>query len=135
MTGPPPGGGADRGPIETALRETRDGIALLVRLKPGASASRIEGLQVLDDGRVALQVRVTAVPEKGKANKALIALLAKAFKLPKSDIEITAGSNDRRKTLVFAGPPAAIKARILAALSACGPVTTKRFRTCTRTVP
>ena len=76
---------------------------------------------MLDDGQAVLQVRVTAVAEKGKANKALIALLAKAFKLPKSDIEITAGTTGRRKTLVFAGPPAAIKAKILAALSAAGP--------------
>ena len=117
MTGLPSGGGADRDLIERTLQETSDGTALRVRLRPGASANRIEGLQVLDDGQAVLQVRVTAVAEKGKADKALIALLAKTFKLPKSDIEIAAGRTDRRKTLAIAAPPGETKSKILAALS------------------
>ena len=49
---------------------------------------------------------VTAVPEDGKANKAVIALLAKRLKLPKSAIDIASGATDRRKTLLIDGDPA-----------------------------
>lgn len=69
MTAFPSGGRADRDLIDKALNKTRDGIALRVRLRPGASANRIEGLQVLDDGQTVLQVRVTAVAEKGPSQQ------------------------------------------------------------------
>ena len=54
----------------------------------------------------------------GRADRALIALLAKAFELRKPNIETAAGTTDRRKTVVFSGPPAATKAKILTALNA-----------------
>jgi len=46
-----------------------------------------------------LRLRVAAVPDKGKANAAVIALLAKALGLPKSALSITAGDTARLKTL------------------------------------
>jgi uncharacterized protein YggU (UPF0235/DUF167 family) len=46
-----------------------------------------------------IAVRVRAVPESGRANKALIGLLSKALKTPKSDIEIIAGMTARIKRL------------------------------------
>ena len=53
--------------------------------------------------------RVTEPPEDGKANAALIKLLAKAWKLPKSAVSLVAGHTDRRKTLAVAGGPAALR--------------------------
>lgn len=61
---------------------------------------------MLDDGVTVLKVRVTEPPEDGKANAALIKLLAKAWKLPKSSLTLVAGHSDRRKTLAVAGEPA-----------------------------
>lgn len=55
------------------------------------------------DGNVVLKVAVTAPPEDGKANKALIKLLAKAWKLPKGAMTIKKGAKDRRKTLFIEG--------------------------------
>lgn len=87
-----------------------------VRLTPRASANRLVGLVAEADGGVALKVMVTAAAEDGKANAALIALLAARWHLAKSDIAILAGATDRRKTLHIAGPPAgllpALEARI-----------------------
>ncbi len=90
----------------------RDGKGCLLvdlRLQPGASRARVDGLAVLDDGATVLKVRVTAPPEGGKANAALIKLLAKAWKLPKSALSLVAGQTDRRKTLAVAGDPAALR--------------------------
>jgi uncharacterized protein YggU (UPF0235/DUF167 family) len=77
-----------------------------VRLAPGASANRLAGVVAEADGGIALKVMVTAVAEHGKANAALIALLARTWHLAKSDIAIVAGAGDRRKTLHVAGAAA-----------------------------
>ena len=57
------------------------------------------------DGDSHLKARVTAVPEKGKANKALIARLSKALGIPKSSIELIAGDTSRKKILRIEGDP------------------------------
>ena len=82
-----------------------DGVAVAVRLTPRASANRIDGPVSVDDGGAVLRARVTATPENGKANAALIKLLAKAWKLPKTALTVSAGAKDRRKTVHVAGDP------------------------------
>ncbi len=82
-----------------------DGVAVAIRLTPKASVSRIDGLSAAQDGGTALRARVTAAPENGKANAALIKLLAKTWKLPKTSMSIAAGAKDRRKTVHVAGDP------------------------------
>ena len=94
--------GSDGSPFRAA----RDGLLVDIRLQPGASRAQVDGLAVLDDGVTVLKVRVTEPPEDGKANAALIKLLAKAWKLPKSSLTLVAGHSDRRKTLAVAGEPA-----------------------------
>lgn len=79
------------------------GVRLWVRLTPKASANRI-GEKIEDaDGKAFLKAAVTAAPEGGKANAALIELLAGAWKLPKSSIEVNRGKTDRNKTLFIRG--------------------------------
>lgn len=97
--------GSDNSPF----RDAQDGLLVDLRLQPGASRARVDGVVTLDDGAVVLKVRVTAPPEGGKANAALIKLLAKAWKLPKSSLSLVAGHSDRRKTLAVAGDPAALR--------------------------
>jgi len=46
---------------------------------------------------------VTAISERGKANAALMGLLSKKLKLPKSSIRIIAGEQSRQKTILFEG--------------------------------
>ncbi|MBF0375113.1 MAG: DUF167 domain-containing protein [Alphaproteobacteria bacterium] len=96
------------------LAEAEGGVRLFVRLTPKASRNRIEGVapNAGEGGGAVLKVSVTAVPEAGKANQALIALLAKTWKLPKSTIEIAAGATDRRKTLFIRGESASLRQRL-----------------------
>lgn len=79
------------------------GVRLHVRLTPKASRDALQGLAADAEGGLVLKVSVTAVPENGKANVALIQLLSKTWKLPKSGFEIVAGATDRRKTLLVHG--------------------------------
>lgn len=70
---------------------------LHIRLTPKASSDRIGEEIQLPDGTKQLKVYVTAVPEDGKANAAMIALLSKHFRVPKSRITILRGATDRNK--------------------------------------
>jgi uncharacterized protein YggU (UPF0235/DUF167 family) len=72
---------------------------LRLRVTPNAGRDAIEGFETLADDTEVLRVRVAAVPDRGKANAAVIALLAKALHLPKSALTITAGETARLKTV------------------------------------
>lgn len=82
-----------------------DILTLHVRLTPKADRDRIDGVVEMADGRRVLAARVRAVPEKGAANKALAALIAKRLKIAKSSVALTGGSTSRIKTLAVSGPP------------------------------
>lgn len=86
-------------PDAAALRACAAGPLLAIRVTPNAGADAI----ILADG--AVQVRVTATPEAGKANAAVIALLARALGVPKSALAIVRGQTGRDK-LVRLPPPA-----------------------------
>ncbi len=87
----------------------KDGLVITARVSPKASRTAILGVMPTTDGE-ALKIAVTAPPDKGKANAAVIALLAKTFGIAKSSIEVLAGETDRRKTIRVTGDPAALKA-------------------------
>ncbi|MCB1113410.1 MAG: DUF167 domain-containing protein [Chlamydiia bacterium] len=70
-----------------------------VKLTPKASSNRIGEEIALENGQIALQVWVTAIPEDNKANKALLKLLSKHLKVPVSSIEIIRGQTSRVKQI------------------------------------
>ena len=98
-------------------RPVPGGMALVVRVTPNAAADRIVGVEVRDDGVTVLGIRVTAVPDKGRANKAVISLLAKKMGLPKSAITIEAGATARLKRLTLAGDYDTLATRLAGILS------------------
>lgn len=73
------------------------GVILPVRAQAGA---RSDGIQGEHDG--ALKVSVTQAPERGKANKAIMAVLAKQLRLRKSQIELLSGETSSQKRFVIA---------------------------------
>jgi len=91
-----------------------------VRLTPRGSANRLVGLVAEADGGVALKIMVTAAAEQGKANDALIALLARTWHLTKSDISIVTGASDRRKTVHVAGTAAQLLPALAASVAGLG---------------
>lgn len=90
-------------------RQDKDGLTFQVRLTPNASKDVIEAWRAASDGSVHLAVRVRAVPEKGKANAALVALLAKQLGLPKRDVDVIRGATSRLKTVRIAVEGAALQ--------------------------
>ena len=73
---------------------------LPVKVIAGASRSEIADWSA---GRLRVRVRVSAVAERGKANAALIRLLAERLGLPGSALRVVAGKTSVRKTLEIAG--------------------------------
>lgn len=78
-----------------------NGLILFVYLIPKSSVDRIIGVECRDNGKQYLVVRLRAVPEDGKANKALIKFLAKQWKIPSSSISLKNGATSRYKQLYF----------------------------------
>jgi hypothetical protein len=81
------------------------GVRVAVRLTPKASRDAVDGLRPTAEGGAELAVKVTAPAERGKANAALIRLLAREWRLPPSDLALVAGAGDRHKQLMVQGEP------------------------------
>jgi uncharacterized protein (TIGR00251 family) len=83
--------------VNFELKQTNDGVILMVKVVPGSSSSRIAGLLAQT-----LRVNIAAAAEKGKANKQLIAFLAKLLHLPKSSVTVVSGEHNRVKQVHIA---------------------------------
>lgn len=79
-----------------------DGVRLRLKVRPQARRDAIDGI-VPDIEGEALAVSVTATPEDGKANAAVIAVLARAWRLPGSAFSVVQGATARRKLLRVTG--------------------------------
>jgi len=88
-----------------------DGCILPVRAQPGARKNAIVG-----EHGSALKVAVTAPPDRGKANKALVELLSEVLGLKRSQIELIGGLTSHDKRFLIRGlTRAELLARVTAA--------------------
>ena len=97
------------GTMGLELTEVEEGTRLRLRVKPGGRRNAVVGPH-----GGALKVTVAAAPERGKANRAVIELLARALDLPASSIEILSGETSPDKTVLVRLSPAEISARLAA---------------------
>ena len=79
-------------------------------------AAQIDGVVHLADGSPVLKASVGAPPEDGRANEALLRLLATGWRLARRDLVIASGAKSRTKCVHVAGDPAVLLARLGAAL-------------------
>jgi uncharacterized protein (TIGR00251 family) len=81
-----------------ALTDHAEGVILPVRAQPGARKAGVQGEQ-----NGALKVAVTAPPEDGKANQALVEALRKALGVKRSQVELVGGRTSRDKRFLIRG--------------------------------
>jgi uncharacterized protein (TIGR00251 family) len=93
-------------------RATLDGVVVACRLTPKGGRDAIDGAATLSDGMRVLLVRVRAVPEDGKANDALIRLIAAKAGAPASKARLVSGAKSRLKQVAISGDPAALIAAL-----------------------
>jgi uncharacterized protein (TIGR00251 family) len=75
-----------------------EGCVLPVRVQPGARKAGVVGEQA-----GALKVAVTAPPEDGRANKALLGVLREALGVKRSQVELLGGATSRDKRFLIRG--------------------------------
>lgn len=75
-----------------------EGVTINLLVQPRASRERVGPLQ---DER--LKVSVSSAPVDGKANQAVVALLAKTFGIRRRDVVLQVGLKGRRKTVLLHG--------------------------------
>ncbi len=80
-----------------AITKTKDGVLLDIEVSPKSDKFRISGY---NEWRKALEVKIKAVPQKGRANKELINEFSK---ITKSPVEILSGHKSHHKTLKIYG--------------------------------
>jgi uncharacterized protein len=85
---------------------------LHVRLTPKGGRDGVDGIEQLADGRAVLKARVHAPASEGKANEALVRLLAKTLGVPSRDVKLQAGATSRIKRLAIAGDPVKLAASL-----------------------
>ena len=93
------------------LTDHSDGVLVSIRAQPGARKAGLLGEQA-----GALKVAVTAPPEDGRANVALVELLRDLLGLKRSQVELHSGATGRNKKLLVRGVSKAELAAILTAL-------------------
>jgi uncharacterized protein (TIGR00251 family) len=84
--------------VSIAITSHPEGVTIALKVQPKAKRNALVGGQA-----GALKVSVTAPPEDGKANEAVIELLRCTFKLPRSQLEILSGHTNRNKVLLVRG--------------------------------
>lgn len=114
LLAPPSGSGPDlghKGLKVLDLEDTPDGCRIGLKVVPSASRAGVAGLH-----GDRLKIAVQAPPVEGKANKALIKLLAEVAGISKSRVILVAGERTREKTVLLRGVTAEAMARRLKAL-------------------
>ena len=84
------------------------GFALAVKVVPGASRTRVAG-----DYGDGIRVTVTAAPERGAANEAVMDLLAETLQLPRANVQIISGlGNPHKEVLITSLDAGLIESRL-----------------------
>ena len=92
-------------------------VRLTVKVVPKSSRDAVLGWQ----GDV-LRVAVRAAPERGRANDAVVALIAEALAVPRADVTLRSGGATPRKIVEIAGLTEAEARRRLGLSPASSPV-------------
>jgi uncharacterized protein len=95
-------------------RQSATEIIVHVRVTPKSAKDRIDGVEVRDDGKAYLRVRVRAVSEDGKANRAVEKLIASFMEIAPGSVMVLSGETSRMKTLSLAGDVAGMEGRLAA---------------------
>ena len=89
--------------VNLTIQESDNGVIFTAKIVPGSSKTAVCGLF---NGM--LKVKVSAAPEKGKANQCLVEFLAKQLGVKKNAIHVISGQTSRVKRLQVSGISAAM---------------------------
>lgn len=88
----------DQNDLQQVIQQTSDGVILRVYVQPKARKEQIVGLH-----GDRLKVAVTEPPDKGKANEAVVQLIATTVRTAASNVDLIRGQTSRQKDLLIRG--------------------------------
>ncbi|HQS84597.1 MAG: hypothetical protein B7Y25_06790 [Alphaproteobacteria bacterium 16-39-46] len=98
--------------FSSLFKKTTKGVTLRLKVSPRSRVSKITAIQ--DDEAPStldlfqekiLKVSLKEPPEKGRANAALLKLLSRTWKIPKTDLHLLTGETSSLKVLLIKGDP------------------------------
>ena len=95
-----------------AWRSSAARICVSLRVVPRGGRDDIDGIATLSDGRCVVKLRLRAVAEGGKANRAATEFLARALGVPKMNVRLVSGATARLKQVEVDGDPVALSERL-----------------------
>lgn len=88
--------------LDDYYRITNKGVELNIYAFPNSKNNKIDKKVYIDtEGNKYLKVRVSAIPEEGKANKALIKLIASEFGISKNKVSLLFGEKNNKKIILL----------------------------------
>jgi uncharacterized protein len=94
-------------------QDVADGCTIAVKVHPGARKNGVTGVHA-----DAVKISLTTSPTDGRANEALIALLAELLRVPRGRISLVSGATNRSKMLRITGKSAVeVQAALLPTIS------------------
>ena len=99
-------------------RTASEGISVALRVTPRGGRDDVDGVETLTNGRSVVRLRVRAVADGGKANRAVTELLARALGVPKANVRLLSGATSRLKQVAIDGDPAKLGEALRALTSA-----------------
>ncbi len=99
--------------LATLCCDGKEGLYLNIHAQPGARRPQLRGLH-----GDAVKIAIGEAAQDGKANKAIVNMMAKSLGIPSAAIEITSGLSARRKRILLRGESAILKQKILDWLNA-----------------
>lgn len=97
----------------------RGGVKVRLRVSPRSASDRVLGLWHDPGSGTAVRVAVSKPAEGGKANAAVIRLLAREWGIAKSALSVAAGHTDRRKIVAVLGDPQRLLTQLTAWSARC----------------
>ena len=94
------------------LHPTRDGVHVAIWLTPRTKQNRIVAVVPAAGGGSVVKACVSAPAHNGRANEALLQMLANAWRVPRRDLAIVAGAASRQKTVHVSGDPLLLLERL-----------------------
>ena len=89
--------------LRRGMEQIAEGVKIHVKVTPKAKNNVIENWPSIQNLADEIRIRVTAPPEKGQANKAVIELLSKNLNIGKSSVILLSGDTSRNKTFLLKG--------------------------------
>lgn len=90
---------------------------MAIHVSPGRRTDRLIGLGAMGVDRRVLKATVAAPAEDGRANAALLRLVARSWRLPQRDLSIVQGARSRNKVVRIAGDPQQLMPKIAAEIA------------------